>query len=133
MIDPEVILDQVEAAAFEVHHNLPPGLPSMIYEDALGLEFAMRGLEYRQQVATQITYKGHQIRGQPVSVLVEERVVVDVRVAQDLPDYTRAQFVTFLKSLGLGHGLMLNFGKVRFAEAIYRVSLPSQGPAYAGY
>ena len=120
----EVTIDQVVAAAFEVHRHLPPGLPKSVYEDALGLELTVRGIPYQVAIETHVNYKGHMLRGKPIDVLVDNDIVVEVLSAPELPDYQRAQFVTYLKSLGLQRGVIINFGKLRLADAIYRVELP---------
>ena len=64
--------ESIIGAALEVHKILGPGLLESIYEKALCYEFEMRGIDYERQVSIDVIYKGKNLGGQMVDILVEK-------------------------------------------------------------
>ena len=104
------LTEQIIGAAIEVHRILGPGLLEAIYEDALALELALRGLACQRQLEVDVVYKGHVIKGQRLDLLVAGEVVVETKSVSRLPDVAIAQVLSYLKMTGLQRGLLLNFG-----------------------
>ena len=110
-------------AAIEVHRVLGPGLLESIYEEALTIEFGLRGIAFERQVEIDVHYKGHIIKGQRVDLLVKGEVVVELKSVATLPDVATAQVLSYLKATGLRRGLLINFGVARLIEGVKRLSV----------
>ena len=94
-----------------------------IYEEALCLEFTLRGIKYRRQIDCDIIYKGHIIKGQKLDLLVENEVVVEIKSLSKMPEVALAQTLSYLKATNVKRGLIINFGEKRLVDGIKRVSL----------
>ncbi len=114
---------EIIGAAIEVHRVLGPGLLESIYEGALCHEFEIRRLRFERQVSIDVVYKGHTIKGQRLDLLIDKRVVVEVKSVRVVPAVALAQLLSYLKASHLTKGLILNFGAARLVDGIKRVSL----------
>jgi len=117
------LTEKIIGAAIEVHNILGPGLLESVYEEALCLEFGLRGLKYQKQVECNIIYKGHIIKGQKLDLLIENEVVVEIKSLSKTPEVALAQTLSYLKATNLKRGLIINFGEKRLVDGIKRVSL----------
>ena len=115
--------ENVIAAAIEVHRHLGPGLLESIYEEALAHELELRKIRFERQKDVEVTYKGRVIKGQRLDLLVEGRLVVEIKSVKRMEDVFVAQVLSYLKSTGLKTGLLLNFGQGKLVEGVKRVSL----------
>mgnify|MGYP001161400048 CR=1 FL=1 len=113
---------QIIGAAIEVHRRLGPGLLETAYEKCLAYELNEMGIECGSQVELPITYKGMQIKpAYRIDLLVEKKVIVEVKaVAEHHPIYD-AQVLTYLKLRGCRLGLILNFNTTRLKDGIKRL------------
>ena len=116
------LTETIIGAAIEVHRVLGPGLLESIYEEALCIEMALRGIQFERQVELDVFYKGHIIKGQRVDLLVGGEVVVELKSVSRLPDVATAQVLSYLKGTGLKRGLLINFGQQRLVDGIKRLS-----------
>jgi GxxExxY protein len=94
-----------------------------IYEEALCLEFGLRGITFERQVDVDIVYKGHVIKGQRLDLLVAGEVVVELKAVSALPNMATAQVLSYLKATGLKRGLLINFSEARLVDGVKRISL----------
>jgi GxxExxY protein len=117
------LTEQIIGAAIEVHRVLGPGLLESIYEEALGIEFELRGIPFARQVEIDVHYKGHLIKGQRLDLLVGHQVVVELKAVANLPEVAMAQVLSYLKATGLRRGLLINFGTARLIDGVKRISL----------
>ena len=115
--------EKVIGAAIEVHRVLGPGLLEAIYEDALCYELEIREIRHQRQVEAPVHYKGKQIRGQRLDLLVESEVVVEIKSARMYNESFTAQTLSYLKATGLKRGLVINFGSSKLVDGIKRISL----------
>jgi GxxExxY protein len=122
-LSPDPLTERIIGAAIEVHRILGPGLLEVIYEEALCVEFELRGLRYERQVGVDVNYKGRSIKGQRIDLLLEGEVVVEIKSVADLPDVATAQVLSYLRATGLRRGLLINFGKDRLVDGLKRLSL----------
>lgn len=97
-------------AAIEVHRILGPGLLQSIYEEALCYELDIAKVQYKRQLPVDVIYKEHVIKGQRLDLLVEDKVVVELKSASHTSDIVTAQVLSYLKATGLKRALILNFG-----------------------
>ena len=118
----EEITKQIISSAIEVHRLLGPGLLESIYEEALCHEFGLRYISHERQVNIDVIYKNHIIKGQRLDLLVENKVIVELKSLQKLPDVALAQTLSYLKATKLKTALLINFGEKRLVDGIKRVS-----------
>jgi GxxExxY protein len=117
------LTEKIIGAAVEVHRVLGPGLLESIYEEALCYELEAQGIGFERQVAADVVYKGHVIRGQTVDIIVEKEVVVELKSLQRLPEVALSQTISYLTAAGLKRGLIINFGEKRLVDGVKRVSV----------
>lgn len=114
---------QIIGAGIEVHKVLGPGLLERIYEDALCIEFSERKLQYERQKPINLIYKGHVIGDLVADVIVEERVIVELKAVEKLIPIHTAQLMTYLKLTNLPIGLLINFNVPVLTDGVKRVIL----------
>ena len=111
----------IRKAAFEVHTALGPGLLESVYETALAYEIKQAGLQVRSQVPLPMRYKSERMDvGFRLDLLVEERVIVEIKSVDSLLDVHHKQLLTYLKLSGLKLGLLINFNVAHVKEGIIR-------------
>ena len=121
-MDIEEIGKQVVDASIEVHRELGPGLLESTYERCLFHELTLRGLRCERQKTQPILYKGLEIdEGYRLDILVEGKVVLELKVVDSLNDVHMAQLLTYLKLSGLELGFLLNFNVALMKDGIRRV------------
>jgi len=109
--------------ALEVHRNLGgPGLLESVYEEALAWELQQRGCSVQRQVQMPISYKGNNLATPlRLDLLVNDRVVVEVKSTIDYNPVFEAQALTYLRLLDLKLALVVNFGEQYVRNGIHRV------------
>src|SRR5713101_4212405 len=106
------ITDRIIAAAIDVHRELGPGFLESIYENALAVEFALRGIAFIRQKPIPLFYKDHQIGEHRLDFLVEGKIVVELKAVSELEDIHFAIGRSYLKATNLQDGLLFNFAMV---------------------
>jgi GxxExxY protein len=106
----EGITSQIIAAFYAVYNKVGYGFLEKVYENALVLEFRKSGLKVAEQVAIEVCYEGHPIGEYFADLLVEDKVIVEVKAADALIQAHENQLVNYLKATRLEVGLVLNFG-----------------------
>ena len=96
--------------AMEVHRILGPGFLESVYEKALAIELELRGLKCERQVPIHAQYKGHPVGEVVADILVEKKVLIELKASQTLHDRHGIQLVNYLTATGIDEGLLLNFG-----------------------
>lgn len=113
---------QIIAAAIKVHKNLGPGLLESSYEACLFYELEQLGLKVRKQVPMPLVYESVQLDvGYRIDLLVEDKVVVEVKSVDALNDVHLAQVLTYLKLSKLKLGLLINFNVMQVVKGVKRV------------
>jgi GxxExxY protein len=107
-----------------VHRIIGPGLLESIYEECLCEELTRRGIPFLRQVALPLVYKGRDVGCEyRLDLLVEGRVVIEVKSVEAILPVHRAQLLTYLRLTGKHVGLLINFNVPRLAEGIVRMVL----------
>ena len=109
--------------AIEVHRQLGPGLLEATYEEALCIELRSGGLAYRRQVGVPVLYKGHLIGEHRPDLVVEDKVVVEVKSVERLNAVHQAQTLAYMRVLQLRVGLLLNFNSDVLRTNVRRLAL----------
>jgi len=102
---------KVIGAAIEVHAVLGPGFLESLYAQALALELRARGVAFERELVVPVRYRGQEIGCHRLDLLVEGRVVVELKAARDLETVHFAVVRSYLKATGCEHGLLLNFAR----------------------
>ena len=125
MVEPDAHLDAlanaVIGAAIEVHRTLGAGYLESVYEEALGVELSMRNIPYVRQHGVRVLYKGVEVGEGRIDLLVEGRLVVEIKTVDALIPVHRAQVISYLKALGQPLGLLMNFRAVLLRDGLERV------------
>lgn len=96
---------RVIAAAIEVHKHLGPGFREATYQKALERELELRGIAFRPQCSVKLHYKDAEAGEGFMDLLVEQKLVVEIKSAELFED----QVVAYLKAAKLSLGLVINF------------------------
>jgi len=106
------ITESIIAAEISVHRELGPGFLESVYEQALAVEFAMRGIAFVRQKAIPLFYRDHQIGEHRLDFLVEEKIVVELKAVEAVENVHFAIVRSYLKAASLSDGLILNFSSM---------------------
>jgi len=106
------ITDAIIAAAIAVPRELGPGFLETVYEQALAVEFAMRGIAFVRQKSIPLFYRDHQIGEHRIDFLVEDKIMVELKAIEALEKVHFAIVRSYLKAAGLSDGLILNFSSM---------------------
>jgi len=102
---------QIVGCAMEVLNTLGHGLLEKPYENALVVEFGLRGIPYKQQPRFDVVYKGVRVGDYIPDLIVFDKIVVDAKTIDRITDAERGQILNYLKITQLKVGLILNFKK----------------------
>lgn len=116
------ISSKIIGAAIEVHKQLGPGLLESTYETCLAYELKQIGLDVKQQQALPVVYKEVKLdAGYRIDLLVENKVIIEIKSIDALADIHTAQLLTYLKLKNLKLGLLINFNSVRVVDGLKRI------------
>ena len=99
----------INGAIFEVNRILGPGFLEKVYEKALLIELCDRGLKVENQVPIEVKYKGKNVGEYIADLLVENKVIVELKTVEKLTKLHEAQLLNYLKATGIKVGLLVNF------------------------
>jgi GxxExxY protein len=114
---------RVIGAAIEVHRTLGPGYLESVYEEALAVELALRGICFQRQVAFALSYKGQAIGEGRLDLLVEDVLIVELKAVEELSAVHIAQALSYLKATGHHLALLINFNVPMLTSGLKRVVL----------
>ncbi|MGA2733320.1 MAG: GxxExxY protein [Syntrophobacteraceae bacterium] len=115
------ITEQIIGAAIAIHRELGPGLLESTYEACLAYELVGQGLRIEQQKVVPVRYRGVYLNcGYRIDLLVEGRVVVELKAVEELEPIHEAQLLTYLKLGGWKLGLLINFNVQVLKDGIRR-------------
>ncbi|QOY91136.1 GxxExxY protein [Paludibaculum fermentans] len=109
------ITEEVIGAAFEVANVLGAGFLEKVYERALLRELEFRGLHARSQVSLPVRYKGHYVGEYVADLIVQDKVIVELKCVEQFANEHLAQCINYLKASGLHVALLLNFQRSKVA------------------
>ena len=123
-MDENEISNKIIQAAIEVHRHLGPGLLESAYEECLCYELSGMGLSFKRQQSLPVEYKGIKLDcGYRLDLVVEEKVIVEVKSVEKLLPIHQAQLLTYLRLSGLKLGLLINFNSALLKDGIKRMVL----------
>jgi len=86
------------------------GFQEVVYQRALAIEMTSRRLNFVRELEMELRYKGYDVGTRRVDLLVEDKVVVEIKAVIQLEDVHLAQAINYLEAYGLEIGLLINFG-----------------------
>jgi GxxExxY protein len=115
------ITREIIGAAIEVHKHLGPGLLESSYEECLAHELRLRNLRVDRQIALPVVYKETKLEcGYRIDVLVEGRIVVELKSVASLAPIHEAIILTYLRLSGHKIGLLVNFNVAILKDGVRR-------------
>jgi GxxExxY protein len=114
-----VVLD----AALEVHRALGAGFAECVYEEALAVELALRQVPFVRQAPTALKYKGYIVGEGRLDLIVNGRLIVELKAVEALAPLHFAQTLSYLRASGCRLGLLINFNVPQLRRGVRRVVL----------
>ena len=121
--EPDPLSGEVIGAAIEVHRVLGPGHLESAYENALAIEFEIRGIAFERQFALPLRYKGNDVGESRLDFLVESELIVELKAIEALAPVHTAQVIAYLKTTAKKRALLINFNVPVLKQGIKRISL----------
>ncbi len=112
---------KIRGCIFTVYNKLGPGLLESAYEAALVYELKKENLEVKNQLALPMIYEEIKMEiGYRLDILVENKVIIELKSVENLLDVHHKQLITYLKLSGLKLGLLVNFNSDDISKSIFR-------------
>ena len=117
------VSEAVIGCAIEVHRNLGPGLLESVYETAMCIELGRASRMVERQLAVPLYYKGMLLSEHRLDLVVDGRIVVEIKNVARFEPVHMAQVMTYLRVMNLRIGLLINFNVAVLRNGIKRVML----------
>lgn len=115
------ITESIIASFYDVYNTLGYGFLEKVYENALALELAKQCLDIKAQVPIPVFYDDKQVGQYYADLLVDDKVIVEIKAAKDLCEEHEFQLINYLKATNCEVGLLLNFGrKPQFKRKVFQ-------------
>jgi GxxExxY protein len=111
----------IRGAIFKAYNELGPGLLESSYEAVLSYELSKKGLRTRTQVKLPLVYENISLNaGYIIDILVEEKVIIELKSVEHLLEVHHKQILTYLKLSGKKLGILVNFNTDNIENSIFR-------------
>ena len=100
---------QIRGAVFEVNKILGPGFLEKVYENSMMVELKKRHIKAQAQEPINIDYKGVIVGEYLADIVVEDRIILELKAIESLQKIHEAQLLNYLKATGYSIGLLINF------------------------
>ena len=107
----EELTAKILEACFEVSNELGAGFLESVYQNALTLALRQKGLKFESQKPIMVIFRGEPVGQFYADLLVDEKVIVELKAVSILLPEHQAQVINYLKATGIEVGLLVNFGK----------------------
>ena len=110
---------KVIGCAIEVHELVGPGLLESAYEECLAHELTLRGVRFVRGAPLPLVYKGVALDcSYRIDFLIERELLLELKAVERLLPIHDAQVITYLKLLGVGQGILMNFHAARLKDGL---------------
>jgi len=114
---------KIIGSAIEIHRALGPGLLESCYQECLFYELKSNGIYVEKQKPLPLIYKDVNMEcGYRIDLLVENKIIVEIKSIESLNEVHLAQILTYLKLSKLNLGLLINFNVINLTKGIKRVA-----------
>ena len=110
MLQEEQLTNKIIGCAYTVHNTLGYGFLEKVYENALCIELSREGLSVKQKYPIEVYYDDVIVGEYIADLLVEEKVLIELKAVQNLCKEHEVQLVNYLVATGINIGLLINFG-----------------------
>jgi len=112
---------KIRGAIFNIYNALGPGLLESVYVATLILELKKEGLKVLKEVAVPVYYDNEKLEiGFRIDLLVEDKVIIEVKSVEHLAEVHHKQVLTYLKLTGLKLAILVNFNVDKIKSGIFR-------------
>lgn len=109
MLKEENLSYKIRGCVFEVYRQLGHGFLEKVYERALLKELQLQGLKAQSQVPVKVDYKGDPVGEFFVDIIVEDKIIIELKAQERLSTASEAQILNYLKASSIKLGLLVNF------------------------
>lgn len=114
------LTDKIIACAYDVYNQLGFGFSEKVYENAMTIKIAQKSLAVVQQAPVNVFFEKQLVGEYFPDLLVENKVIVELKAVSMLSKAHEAQLVNYLKATGIKVGLLVNFGeKLKIVRRVY--------------
>lgn len=114
------LTDEIIKQYYHVYNTLGYGFLEKVYENALRISLSKNGFDVKQQWPIEVHFEQEPVGDYFADLLIDNRVIVEVKAADAISPKHEAQLVNYLKATGIQVGLLLNFGpKAEFKRKIF--------------
>lgn len=106
----DTITGKIIACAYTVSNTLGSGFLEKVYENAMIIELRENELSVEAQKPLDVKYKGHLIGEYYADLVVEEKIIIELKAAKQIENSHKAQLINYLNACNIRYGLILNFG-----------------------
>ena len=128
MLEDKELTEKIIACAFKVHQQLGAGFVEKVYENAMIIELRKLGFDIKQQSPITVCYEGKHVGEYFADILIENKVICELKAAQSLAPEHEMQLVNYLTATGHNIGLLLNFGNSVTVKRKFREYRKPQEP-----
>ena len=111
MLKHEDLSKKIIAAGYNVHKEMGHGFLEKVYKNALAIELREAGIKCALEVPMSVLYHGLVVGDYIADMIVEDKIIVEVKAVSELDSVHEVQLVNYLKATGLQVGLLINFGR----------------------
>ena len=104
------LTSKIIECAFTVHNTLGYGFLETVYQNSLMIELDKAGLQAEQEKRIQVYYDGKIVGDYIADIVVEEKVILELKSVKEIHPAHEAQLINYLKATGIEVGLLINFG-----------------------
>ena len=127
MMDIDQLTYAINGAVFEVNRILGPGFLEKVYENALLVELEHNGIKAQAQSPIRVTYKEAIVGDYIADILVDDRVIVELKTVERIERIHEAQLLNYLKATGIKVGLLVNFKNTKAQIKRLVLDYPEKG------
>lgn len=121
-VENDKLTEHIIGAAIQVHREIGPGLLESAYEACLCYELSLLNLKFERQKSFPIIYKGMKLEsGYRLDLIIENQVVVEIKSVSILLPVHEAQLLSYLRQIGRGRGLLINFNVKMLKDGLRRI------------
>ena len=111
----------VIGAAIEVHRALGPGFSESVYEEAMVIELAARGIPFVRQHVVRVEHRGRRVGEGRIDLIVADELIVELKAIEAIARVHPAQVLSYLKATTLRRGLLINFNTSVLKDGVRRI------------
>jgi GxxExxY protein len=116
----EELTEKIIGIFYEVYNELGHGFLESVYEQALSIALAEKGIFFQRQIAIPVWFRGHQIGDFRADLLVDNKVILELKAGRAIEVAWEKQLLNYLRATQIEVGLLLNFGATaQFRRLVY--------------